>query len=109
MNPTGVVNFTWSNGSIYYISSMTANFTANFNTVPTTANTSFVTTMILQQSTNTAWYSSTIRINSSTPTLRWPNGTVPTPTSNRTEVESFTIFGDGVATWFVLGQLTSFG
>ena len=88
---------------------MTANFTANFNTVPTTANTSFVTTMILQQSTNTAWYSSTIQINGSTPTLRWPNATVPTPTSNRTEVESFTIFGNGVSTWFVMGQLTSFG
>jgi hypothetical protein len=108
-NPTGTVSFNWSNGAIYYVSSMTANFTANFTNIPTTANRSYVTTLMLQQSTNTAWYTSTVQINGSTPTLRWPNATVPTPTSNRTEVESFTIFGNGASTWYVMGQLTSFG
>ncbi len=108
-NPTGTVNFDWNNGAIYYISSMSSNFIANFSNVPTTANRSLVTTLILQQSTNSANYTSTIRINSSTPVLRWPNASVPTPTSNRTEVESFTIYGNGLNTWYVMGQLTSFG
>jgi hypothetical protein len=108
-NPQGVVNFDFNNGAIYYISSMTSNFTANFSNIPTTANRSLVTTLMLQQSTNSANFTSTIRVNSSTPVLRWPNASVPTPTSNRTEVESFTIYGNGINTWYVMGQLTSFG
>ena len=108
-NPQGTVNFDFNHGAIFYISSMTSNFTANFSNVPTTANRSLVTTLMLQQSTNSANYTSTIRINSSTPVLRWPNATAPTPTSNRTEMESFTIYGNGINTWYVMGQLTSFG
>jgi hypothetical protein len=107
--PAVTLNLDWNHGAIYYISSMTGNFTANFSNIPTTANRTFVTTLFLQQNTATAYYTSTVRINGSTTQIRWADGAVPFPTANRTEVESFTIFGNGQSTWYVMGQLTSFG
>ena len=67
-----------------------------------------VTTLMLQQGA-TPFYTSSVQINSSSVTLRWPNASAPAPTANRTEVESFTIYGNGVNTWYIMGQLTSFG
>jgi hypothetical protein len=108
INPTGIVSFNFANGAIYYCSSMTTNFTANFINIPTTANTSMVTTLVLQQG-GTPYFTSTVQVNSSSVTIRWPNATVATATANRLEVESFTIYGNGLSTWYVMGQLTSFG
>jgi hypothetical protein len=87
---------------------MTTNFTANFINIPTTPNTSMVTTLLLQQGA-VPYLANTVQVNSSSVTIRWPNATPATATANRLEVESFTIFGNGVSTWYVMGQLTSFG
>jgi hypothetical protein len=105
---TGFFTNDWNNGAILYISSLQSNFTINVTNVPTTANKSYVVTAIIQQSTNAAYYCSTLSVNSLGVTVRWPNATQPTPATSRTEVESFTLYYSG-AVWTALAQYTSFG
>jgi hypothetical protein len=105
--PSGTVSFNWSNGAIFYVSAMTTSFTANINNLPTDANRSYVTTFILHQG-STPYYTSSLQINGSSNYINWVNASAPSPTANRTEIESFTHFYTGIS-WITLGQLTSFG
>jgi hypothetical protein len=104
---TGTVSHDWTTGAIYYHSTMTNNFTANFTNVPTDANRSYVTTLILKQGP-TGYYANALQVNNSSVSILWPNATGPTGTANRTEIESFTLYYSGAA-WTAFGQLTSFG
>jgi hypothetical protein len=104
---TGTVTHDWTTGSIFYHSTMAANFTANITNLPTTAQKSYVVSLILAQGA-TPYYANALQINSSAQTILWQGATGPTATANRTEVESFTLYYSGAA-WTALGQYTSFG
>ena len=104
---TGTVAHDWSSGSIFYHSSMTANFTCDVTNLPTVANKAYTITLFLIQG-GTAYYASTLQIAGSAQTINWQGGTAPTPTANKREIESFTMHYIGGA-WTAFGQYTSFG
>ena len=105
--PSSFFTLDFTSGAIWYFSSLSSNFTINLTSLPLTSNRSYVVTAIIQQGL-TPYYCSTLQINNSSQTLRWPNATQPTATASRTEVESFTLYYSG-AVWTALGQYTSFG
>jgi hypothetical protein len=106
-NPTGTVTFNYNFGTIYMLSSMSANFIGNLSSVPTTVGNSYVYTFLLQQGV-TPYYVSSLQVNSAATTIRWQGAAAPTVTANRFEVQSFTLYyWNNVFT--ALSQLTSFG
>ncbi len=104
---TGVVTHDWTEGAIWYHSSMTANFSCSITNLPLIPNRSLVATLILNQGV-VPYYASTLLLNGTRTNIKWASATTPTPTANRTEIESFTLFYIGT-TWTALGQYTSFG
>jgi hypothetical protein len=104
---TGVVTHNWLTGSVFYHSSIASNFTTNITNLPSTNNRSYVVVLNLQQGA-TPYYTSTLQVNGAATTLRWLNATVPTPTANRFEIESLTLYRLNNA-WLANGQYASFG
>ncbi len=104
---TGAVDLNFASTAIWYHSSINGNITARFINVPQTTSRSAVVTLVFNQGA-TPYYANNISVNTSTVAIKWVNATVPTPTANRTEVESFTLLNVG-GTWSALGQYTSFG
>jgi hypothetical protein len=107
INPTGTAVFNYNFGTIYMLSSMSANFIGNLSSVPTTVGNSYVYTFLIQQGV-TPYYVSSLQVNSAATTIRWQGAAAPTVTANRFEVQSFTLYyWNNVFT--ALSQLTSFG
>ena len=104
---TGTVTHDWSTGAIFYHTSISSNFTCNITNLPTTANRSYVVTLILVQG-GTPYYANALQVNSSSVSILWPNASAPTATASRTEFQTFTLYYSGAA-WTAVGQLTSFG
>jgi hypothetical protein len=104
---SGTVAADWSTGDIWYVTSMSANFTINLTNLPTTANKSYSVVFALVQG-STPYYISALQIAGVAQTIKWPGASAPTPTASRVETETFTLMYTGAA-WTVLGQLTSFG
>jgi hypothetical protein len=103
---TPSINFDWRMNSVWTLSSISTNFNANFTNVPTNDSRSYVVLLNLLQA-GYPYYASTVQVNNSTVTVRWANGTVPTPSANKVELESFTLFY--VNGWITLGQYVSVG
>jgi hypothetical protein len=104
---SGTVAADWSTGDIWYVSSMSANFTINITNLPTTANKSYSVVFTLVQGA-TPYYISALQIAGVAQTIKWVGASTPTATASRVETETFTLMYTGSA-WTVLGQLTSFG
>jgi hypothetical protein len=104
---TGVVAHSFLTATLWYHSSIAANFTANFTSVPTTNNRSLVFTLILAQG-GTAYIPNAVQIDGVAQTINWLNSTVPVGTAGKKEIVSFTCLRVGSA-WTVLGSLTSHG
>jgi sugar lactone lactonase YvrE len=104
---SGTVVADWSLGDIWYVTSMTANFTINLTNMPITANKSYSVVFTLVQGA-TPYYISALQIAGVEKTIKWPGASAPTATASRVETETFTLMYTGSA-WTVLGQLTSFG
>lgn len=101
-----IVNFDWQRNSVWTLSSLSTNFTANFTNIPTNTNQSYVVLLNLLQS-GFPYFASTVQVNNSSVSVKWANGISPVPTANKVELESFTLFYvDG---WITLGQYVSFG
>jgi hypothetical protein len=105
--PTTPYTINWSSGAIHYLTSIPSNLTVNITNLPTTANRSYVVTVYLVQG-GTPYYVNVLQIASSTTTIRWAGGTVPTPVANRVEIQIFNLYYSGT-TWTALSQLSSFG
>ena len=95
--------------SIFYLNKPAGAVTANFTNVPTTDNRIITPTVILSQSSPTAYIVSTVQIDgvSQTP-INWANGTTPTGTANKQDVFGFSLIRSGSA-WKVLGQVSTYG
>jgi hypothetical protein len=105
--PTGTVNYDWSTGDVFYIDSLSSDWTANITNLPTTANKSYGVVFIIVQGA-TPYFINGLEINSSAVTVLYPAGGFPSsPTPYNTEVLSFTLYYSG-STWTVLTQFTSF-
>jgi hypothetical protein len=103
---TGVVVHDFSTGAIWYHTGLVGNFTPNFTNVPTVQSRALTTVLVLNQG-STARLPSAVQINGSSITIRWQDGTVPTPNANQIDVVSFTFLRTG-NTWIVLGALTTY-
>jgi hypothetical protein len=104
---TGVMNYDWTTGAIFYHTGIVSNFTCNIINLPTTAARSYVVVLILQQSA-TPYYASALQINGVAQTMLWPNAFISPATALRTEVQSLTLYYTGAA-WIAMAQLASFG
>jgi hypothetical protein len=104
---TGTVAHDWSSGSIFNHSSITANFTCNVTNLTPVTNKAYTITLMLIQG-GTGYYASALQIGGVGQTINWQGGTTPTPTANKKEIESFTMYYNGSA-WTIYGQYTSFG
>lgn len=104
---TGTVDHDFSTGSLFYHSSIAANFTANFTNVPTTDNKMIVISLVLAQD-STPYLANAVQIAGSAQTIIWVGATAPTVTASRKEVVTFSLLRTGAA-WTVFGTFASFG
>ena len=103
---TGVVTHDCDNGHIFYHTSISADFTANFTNLGLDANYSTAITLILNQGV-TPRVVSAVQIGGSAQTINWQGGSAPTGTANGLDAFSFTILRDG-SSYIVLGQMVDF-
>lgn len=103
---SGPVNYNWINGDIFYVSGMTASFTANITNLPTTANKHYTIVFYLNQGAS-AYYVNSLTIGGASTTILWAGGFVPTPAPNRIESQTFNLFYTGSA-WKVMAHYTTF-
>lgn len=104
---TGTVTHDLSTGSVFYHSSISNNFTANFTNVPTTNDRALGVTLILAQG-GTPYMSTALQIDGSAQTIKWVNNIVPTGTANKVDIVGFSLIRTGSA-WTVLGQYSTYG
>jgi hypothetical protein len=103
---TGTVTHDCSSTSVFYHTSITANFTANFTNVPTTADKVLTVTLILNQGA-TGYYSNAVQINGAAQTLRWSNNTTPTVSTNKVDLVSFNLIRTA-SSWIVTGTYINY-
>jgi len=103
----GSVTFDTTNNSIFYNNGPTANITANFTNVSTTADRAISVTVILSQSA-TARIVNAVQINSISNTINWANGVIPTGNANKHDIFGFSLIRSG-STWVTLGQMSTYG
>jgi len=103
---TGTVVHDYSTGGIWYHSSMSANFTANFTNVPTTNNRSITVALILDQGA-TARLPTAVQIDGVAQTIQWGGGSIPVGTNNYTDIVNFMLIRSSSA-WTVLGSLSTY-
>jgi len=104
---TGTVTHNLQNGTTFYHTSPSANWTANFTNVPTTADRTIVVSIIVIQG-GTAYYPSAVQIDGAAQTINWFNNTVPTASASKKEIYSFTLIRTSGA-WTVFGSEATFG
>jgi hypothetical protein len=83
------------------------NFTVNFTNVPTTNDIIINFTLIVFQNI-IPYYPNSIQINGVAETVLWFDGTVPIPSSSKTEIYSFSLIRTN-STWRVLGSYSTYG
>jgi hypothetical protein len=107
-NATGTVLHDWSLGSIFWHNTIQANFTANISNVPLTVNKAYVVTLVLSNGA-TGYFANALQVNGSATTIRYFNNTPPSPSVNKIDIQSFTLFYTGTTpSWYALSQFTSF-
>ena len=104
---TGTVAHDLSTGVIFYHSSISANFTANFTNVPTTNDRTLAVVLVLNQGA-TAYLPTAVQIDGVAQTILWQGTVLPVGTTSRVNVVSFTLVRTGSA-WTVIGALTTYG
>jgi hypothetical protein len=106
-SPSDPETIDWTNGSIFYVTGMSANWTPNITNLPLTANRSYVIAFVLIQGA-TPYIFTSCQIAGTPTTIAWNNATVPTGTANRTEIASLVLIYTGIS-WVVVGNFTSYG
>ena len=104
---TGTVAHDYATGAIFYHSSISANFTANFTNVPTTNNRTIGLSLILSQGA-TPYYCNAVQVDGSGVTIKWPGAAAPTPVANRLEIQNILLVRVGSA-WSAVSSLSSYG
>ncbi len=107
-NTGGNLTCNFNLGSVFYVTSLTANVTASFTNVNALTNTVTATTLIIDQGA-TAYRISNIQVNGTNQTIRWIGNVVHTGTASNTDIVSFSLIHLGSGTYRVLGQSSSYG
>lgn len=106
---TGATGATTHNAAlarIFYHSSITGDFTANFTNVGLTSGKATTLTLVLSQGA-TPRFPTMGTIDGTAVTFSWQGNVLPTVTANRTDIVTFSVILSG-ATYLVYGQLVSF-
>ena len=103
---TGVVTHDCSTGHIFYHTSISADFTANFTNIDLSSTYGTNVTLVLVQGA-TARIPTAVQVGGSAQTILWQGGSAPSGTNNGTDVVSFSILNNG-GSYVVLGQLVGF-
>jgi hypothetical protein len=103
---TGIVTHNCANGHLFYHTSPDANWTVNLTNLLDTWNRATSITLIIAQGA-TGYIPNAVQIAGVAQTLNWQGNVTPTPSTNRTDVVTFSIINNS-GTYIVLGQLTGF-
>lgn len=104
---TGVVTHNCANGQIFYHTSPSDNFTANFTNLTLASGRATSLTLVINQG-GTGYIANNIQIGGSAQTINWSGNTEPTANTNSVDVMSFSVLNNS-GTFVVLGQLSTFG
>lgn len=104
---TGVVTHDCALGHIFYHTSPDANWTANFTNLNLASSTSTNLVLVIEQGA-TPYYPSAVQIGGAAQTIKWLGNVTPTPSANKTEIATFTIFSSGSG-FVVLGSYSTYG
>lgn len=103
---TGTVDHSYLESSVFWHSSVTSNFTANFTNLPTTNNYVYVFVLLVNQGA-TPYYPSAIEIAGTAEAIKWYGGVAPTPVAERLEAFTFSLIRIS-GSWNVTGQYTTY-
>jgi hypothetical protein len=103
---TGTVTHDCSLGHVFYHTSSVSNWTANFTNLSLSSSYATTVTLVIPQG-GTGYYPNAVQIGGAAQTILWQGNTTPTPSTNRTDVVTFSILNNS-GTYIVLGQLTGF-
>jgi hypothetical protein len=103
---TGIVTHDCSSGHVFYHTSPDANWTVNLTNLNLSSSYATAVTLVIVQGA-TGYYPSAVQIGGAPQPLNWQANTTPTPSTNRTDVVTFSIINNS-GTYTVLGQLTGF-
>ena len=105
---TGIVPYDLNSGTVFYVTSPTVNWTANFINVGPTSNRMTVVTIIVVQGSSFAYGPTAIQINGTPATLLWLGaGSAPGGVANNTDVWTFNLLNIS-GTWSALGQHSTY-
>jgi hypothetical protein len=105
---TGAVSHDFSTGSnVFYHTNVASNFTANFTNYPVNANTSYTTTLLIQQG-STPYIPNAVEINNASQNIYWVGTVDPTGSATKLDAFTFNLFYTGSA-WIVTGSWVSYG
>jgi hypothetical protein len=104
---TGVVVHDTTTGIIWYHSSISSNFTANFTNLPTTNGRTTTLTLVLDQGVS-AYIPTAVQIDGAAQTINWQNNITPSGNASKKDIVSFTLIRNS-STWIVLGSAGTFG
>jgi len=104
---TGTINHDLDVATVFYHSSISGDFVANFTNVPTTNNRTVSVAVVLEQG-GIGRDITGVEVNGSSVTVKWLGGITHTGTANEVEILSFTIVRVNSA-YQVLGSISTFG
>jgi hypothetical protein len=99
----------WTAGNIYYIATApTGSMSFNLTNVPADVNKMMTVNVIVTQG-STGYIPTTFQIGGVTQTIRWPEGTAPTPTSSAGKIDifGFTLQRTATNEWIVYGSASA--
>jgi hypothetical protein len=104
---TGVVEHDFSQTAIWYHTSVTNNFTANFTNLPTLNSRVISLALIIVQG-STARLPIAVQVDGAAQTINWQGDEQPTGNANAIDLISFSLIRTG-SLWTVLGSLSTYG
>ena len=102
------VTLNFTTGGVFKLTSNSANITANFTNIPTTAGQIITVDLIISQGA-TAYIPSAVTINTASQTINWLGGSAPAGVINKTDIVTFTFICTATSTYTVIGNLASYG
>lgn len=103
---TGTVTHDCSLGQVFYHTTPAANWTANFTNLTLSNTYATAVTLVIAQGA-TGYYPNAVRIDYAVKSISWKGNVAPTPSTNRTDVVTFTIINNN-DTYTVLGELIGY-
>jgi hypothetical protein len=104
---SGVVAFSYLNGTSYYHTGFLGDFTTNFTNVPVTDNRTIVYVIMVQQG-STAYVPTAVQIGGVNQPINWLNNEAPTGTASNIDQFTFTLVRTN-SVWKVLAVITTYG